>query len=83
MSWTKEKPVFDKSKDYIILMANWSVRDKQFIYETVMLIHDSDEEFQYEIISDLTGNSLDETVESLKADLWHVVETPSFQQGIK
>jgi len=22
------------------------------------------------------GNSLDETVESLKADLWHVVETP-------
>ncbi len=64
-------------------MATWSVRDKQFEYETVMLIHDSDENYRYEIIADMEGNSLDETVESLKADLWHVVETPSFQQGIK
>jgi len=76
MSWAKQKPVFDRNKDYIILMATWSVRDKQFIYETVLLIHDSDESYRYEIIADMEGNSLDETVESLKADLWHVVETP-------
>jgi len=76
MSWTKEKPVFDRNKDCIILMATWSVRDRQFEYQSVMLIHDSDESYRYEIIADMEGNSLDETVESLKADLWHVVETP-------
>jgi len=76
MSWTKEKPVFDRNKDCIILMATWSVRDRQFEYQSVMLIHDSDEDYRYEIIADMEGNSLDETVESLKADLWHVVEVP-------
>jgi len=57
-------------------MATWSVRDRQFEYQSVMLIHDSDEDYRYEIIADMEGNSLDETVESLKADLWHVVEVP-------
>jgi len=77
MSWTKEKPVFDKNKDYIIVTACWDTLYLQFNFSTYLLstiLVNSEEVCR--VLTDLTYDSIDMTVEDLKADLWHVVETP-------